>query len=139
MSVQEVVVSRSVDASREAVEAVLTPRRIVEFAGTYTIRAVEETDDAVVVTARTDDLEIVLEFTRTEHAYVYRQRGDRGPFDEMYASVSLVGDGPVEVTARSCFTFGLPLARLTDWFAASERRTELRRFLAGIEAAAVEP
>jgi hypothetical protein len=136
--VKEVVVSRSIDAPRADVEAVLSPTRIVEYAGTYEVRAVEETGDAVVVTAGTDELAIDLEFTQTESAYVYRQIGDQGPFAEMYTSVSLAGDEPIEVTARTCFTFGLPLPRLTDWFAASERRVELRRLVAGVEAAALD-
>lgn len=131
----EVVVSRSIDAPREAVDRVLSPTSIVELARTYEVRHVERTDDAVVVTGETDELETVLEFTETEGAYIYRQLEDQGPFEEMYASVSLVGDAPVEVTARTCFTFDLPLTRLTDWLAASQRRTELERLLAGLDAA----
>lgn len=136
--VQEVAVSRSIDVPRRTVESVLSPERIVEFAGTYEVRAVEASGDAVVVNAGAADVEIVLEFTQTEPPYVYRQSGDRGPFDEMYTSLSLAGDAPVEVRVRTCFTFGLPPTRLTDWFAAGERRTELRRLVAGIEAAARE-
>lgn len=130
--------SRSVDAPRAAIEAVLSPARIVEYAGTYEVRAVEEAADAVVVTAGTDELETVLEFTETGPPFVYRQRDDHGPFAAMYTSVSLAGERPVTVTARTCFTFGLPLARLTDWLAASERRTELQRLVAGVEAAALD-
>lgn len=137
-TVKEVVVSRSIDAPRSAVEAVLSPARIIEFAGTYRVQSVDETADGAVVTAETDELETVIEFTGAESGYVYRQVGDQGPFTEMYSSVSLAGGEPVEVTARTCFTFGLPLARLTDWIAAGERRTELRRLVAGVEAAALE-
>lgn len=135
---QEVVASRTVDAPRAAVEAALSPAHLIEYAGTYEVRAVEETEDAVVVTAATDRLEAVLEFTQTGPPYVYRQRGDQGPFAEMYTSVSLAGDRPVTVTARTCYTFGLPLARLTDWFMARERRTELQRLVAGVARAALD-
>lgn len=133
---QEVEVSRPVDAPLEAVERVLSPVAIVEFAGTYTVTDVESVDDGVVVvTAEADGLQTVLEFTETGPPYIYTQR--TGPFAELYTSVSIVDD-PVVVTARSCFTFGLPLSVITDWFATRERRTELRRLLAGIEAAATD-
>lgn len=132
---QEVEVSRAVDAPIGAVERVLSPSAIVAFAGTYEVRSVEPVDDGVLVTADTDGLRAVLEFTGPGPPYIYRQR--EGPFAEMYTSVSVVDD-PVVVIARCCFTFGLPFARVTDWFAARDRRTELRRLLAGIEAAATD-
>lgn len=132
---QEVEVSRPMDAPLAAVERVLSPVAIVEFAGTYTVTDVESVDDGVVVTAEADGLQTVLEFTETGPPYIYTQR--TGPFAEFYTSVSIVDD-PVVVTARSCFTFGLPLSVITDWFAIRERRTELRRLLAGIEAAATD-
>lgn len=136
--VKEVVVSRTIDAPREAVEAVLSPTALVEHAGTYEVWDVDREADEVVVTAGTADLEVCLAFTETETGYIYRQRGEHGPFEAMYASVSVAEDAPTVVTARSCFTFGMPLARLTDWIAARERRTELRRMLTGIERAIVE-
>lgn len=135
---QEVAVSRTIDASREAVLELLSPAAIVEYAGTYEVGDVRRTDDGWVVTGHAPDLEAVLVFEGTENGFRYRQRDDRGPFEEMDATVSVAGDGPVEVTARSRFTFGLPLARLTDWLARRERRTELRRLVDGIEAAVEE-
>jgi len=136
--VKEVVVSWSVDAPREAIERVLTPAAIVEHAGTYLVDRVERLDDVVVVTASAGDLETVLEFTETDTGWIYRQRPDRGPFDRMYASVAVLGDRPVDLVLRSCFTFGLPLSRLTDWFVATDRRTELERLGEGLVAAAGE-
>lgn len=133
---QEVVVTRTIDAPRSSVEAVLSPSAIVEFAGTYVVRDVSETDAGVVVTAVADGLEAALVFTETGGPFVYRQRAGDGPFAEMYASLSVTGDDPVTVTARSCYTFGLPLARLTDRLVARERRMELRRLVDGIHAAA---
>lgn len=133
---KEVVVSWSVDAPREAIERVLTPETIVEFAGTYVVDDVERLDDLVVVTASAGDLETVLEFTETDTGYVYEQRPERGPFERMYASVAVLGDRPVDLVLRSCFTFGLPLSRLTDWFVATDRKTELERLGEGLVAAA---
>lgn len=132
---QEVAVSRTIDASREAVLGVLSPTAIVEYAGTYEVGDVRRADGSWVVTGEAPDLEAVLVFEGTESGFRYRQQDDRGPFEAMYATVSVAGDGPVEVTARSCFTFGLPLAQLTDWLARRERRTELRRLVDGIETA----
>lgn len=132
---QEVVVTRTIEAPREDVERVVSPAALVEYAGTYDVEGVEATDDGTVVTAATADLETALVFTETPTGYVYRQRGDHGPFAAMYASVAITGSEPTEVIARSCYTFGLPLSRVTDWFARRERRIELRRLVAGIAGA----
>lgn len=134
---QEVDVSRTIDAPREAVMAALSPRDIVEYAATYEVRDVERTEEGWTVTADAPDLEVVLEFTETDRGFVYRQRDGQGPFAKMYASVSVAEDQPVVVTARSCFTFGTRLSRIMDWIASRERRMELNRLLAGV-AAAVE-
>ena len=136
--VKEVVVTRTVDAPTSAVDAVLSPASIVDMAGTYAVESVEETGDMVVVRAVADRLETVLEFTETAGPYVYQQRDGEGPFEAMYTSVSVTGDEPATVTARSCFTFGMPFPRLTDWFVARERRTELERLLRGVEAAVLQ-
>ena len=133
---QEVTVSREVDAPQEAVLDALSPRDIVEYAGTYEVRDVEETDDGWAVSCGTEDLDVVLDFERVDGGYIYRQREDQGPFGEMYTGLAIDEDDPVVVIARSCYTFDGRLARLLDWLAAHERRTELRRLLAGIEDAA---
>lgn len=135
-SMQEVEVSRQIDAPTAAVEAVLSPAAIVEFAGTYEVVEVVEHDDAVVVTATADSLETVLAFTGSPPPYIYTQRD--GPFAEMYTSLSVTG-APAVVTVRSCFTFGPPLARVTDWLAIRDRRTELERLLAHIDVAVTAP
>ena len=132
-AVKEVVVTRSLEASRAAVEAVLSPATIVEMAGTYEVESVEDEGDVVAVRGSADELEVVLEFRATDGPFVYRQR--EGPFQAMYTSLSVAGADPVTVTARSCYTFGLPFARLTDWLVARERRLELERILDGLEAA----
>lgn len=135
---EEVEVSRTVDASHEAVKEVLSPRSIMEYAGTYEVYSVEPTDEGWVLEGGTTDLEVTFEFTEVENGYVYQQRDGEGPFAEMYASVTVAGDDPVTVTVRSCFTFGMPFAWLTDRIAARDRRLELERLLADL-ASDVEP
>lgn len=139
LGMQEVEVSREVDAPRDAVLEALSPRAIVEWAGTYDVWHVEETDDGSAVTCGTSELHVVLDFSAADGGYVYRQRGENGPFGEMYASVSAAEGDPTVVTARSCFTFDTPLARVIDWLAARERRMELRRLLDGLGAAVGDP
>lgn len=135
---QEVAVTRAIHAPREDVLAALTPRAIVEYAGTYEVRAVERADEGWTLTVGTADLEPVLEFAETEQGLVYEQRPGTGPFEEMYASVSVAGDRPVDVTMRSCFTFGRTFRWLFDRLAARDRRTELRRALRGLARAVEE-
>lgn len=129
--------SRRIDADRAAVVEALSPADVVEWAGTYDVWHVEETEDGWAVECGTSDLHVVLDFTAGDGGYVYRQRGDDGPFSEMYTSVSVGEEEPVVVTARSCYTFGTFLSRLMDWLARRERRTELLRLLDGL-AEAVE-
>lgn len=136
---EEVEVSRTVHASREAVEGALSPRTIVEYAGTYEVRSVDRTSDGWVVDGGTSDLDVTLEFTETDDGYVYRQSDGQGPFDEMYASVSISGSDPVTVTVRTCFTFAMPLTWLTDRIALRERRTELERMVARLADAVESP
>lgn len=136
---QEVAVSREVDAAPADLVEALTPRKVVEWAGTYEVWDVEETESGWTVHCGTPDLDVLLDFTPAEGGYVYRQRADRGPFGAMYASVSVAESSPAVVTGRSCFTFDSPLSRLLDWLAARERRTELRRVLDGLALAVDAP
>lgn len=129
---QEVTVSREVDAPREEILEALSPRDIVDYAGTYEVRDVDETDEGWAVSCGTSDLDVVLDFERVDGGYIYRQRDGQGPFGEMYTGLAVGEDEPVVVTARSCYTFSGRLARFLDWLAARERRTELRRLLTGL-------
>lgn len=135
---QEVTAGREIHATREDLLAALTPRAVVEHAGTYEVREVDRSGEGWTLVAGATDLELVLEFTRTERGLVYQQRPGAGPFEEMYASVSVAGTGPVDVTMRSCFTFGRPFAWLIDRLAARERRTELQQALDGLARAVEE-
>lgn len=135
---EEVQVSRAIDAPLAAVEEALSPRDIVEYAGTYVVWDVERTDDGWAVNCGTSELDVVLDFTETDGGFVYRQREGRGPFEEMYASLTLAEEEPVLATARSCFTFDMPLSWITDRIAAGERKLELSRLLERLALAAGE-
>lgn len=127
---REVEVTAVLDAPRAEVEERLSPASIVEYAGTYTVRSSERrSDDRVVLTATGENIETVLEFTEREDGYVYAQRGDDGPFDEMVTRITLRGDGETRVTVRSEFTFGGAFSFVKDRLGASIRRDELERML----------
>ena len=147
---REVVVTAALDAPRRELEERLSPRSIVEYAGTFEVESVEERDDVTVVTAGVDQLGIVLEFTRIENGYEYSQQDTSGPFEEMHTWVTLEDvtdsvdpdeafpipgledDERTLIRVRSVFTFGGRFARLKDWFASSDRRTELERLIGSL-------
>jgi len=113
----------------EELEAKLSPRAIVEYAGTYRVVSVEEGPDTTTVAVENDQFGAVLEFTEVDGGYAYRQV-ESGPFAEMQTWVT-VEEGDEEGSARlaltSEFTFGGRLAFLKDWLASSTRRQELER------------
>ena len=147
---REVDVTATLDAPRRELEKRLSPRSIVEYAGTFEVESVEERDDVTVVTAGADQLGIVLEFTEIENGYEYSQQGASGPFEEMHTWVTLEDatdsvdpdeafpipgledDERTLIRVRSVFTFGGRFARLKDWFASSDRRTELERLIGSL-------
>jgi hypothetical protein len=136
---REVEVAAVLDASRAEVEERLSPESIVEYAGTYAVRATEEGPDGrTVLTAEGENIEAVLEFTRLENGYAYTQRGEDGPFEEMRTRITVDGDGETRVSVRSEFTFGGPFAFVTDWLGRSIRRDELERLLVNL-ASDLEP
>lgn len=130
---REVEVSAVLDAPRAEVEGRLSPASIVEYAGTYTVRSVEEgRDDREVLTAAGENIETTLEFTELEDGYVYTQTGDDGPFEEMRTRITVDGDGETRVSVRSEFTFGGPFSFVTDRLGTSIRRDELERLLVSL-------
>lgn len=132
---KEVEVTAVLDAPRGEVERKLSPESIVEYAGTYTVESSEKSDDGTILTVAGEDIEMVLEFTGLEDGYVYSQRGDEGPFEEMHTRIVVRengNDGETRVTVTSEFTFGGTLSFLTDWLGTSIRRDELERLLTGL-------
>lgn len=122
--------SRFVRATRPEVERLLTPDLLIEYEGTFTVRDVTETDEGAVVTAGASGMGAEFVFVEHEDGYVYRQRGEAGPFDEMETTVTVAAeDEGTRVTMRSSVSLGLPLSALTDRIAAWKRRGELERAL----------
>lgn len=131
---EEIEESETFLVSSEVIERTLSPRTIIECEGTYEITETHRTDDRWEIVASTEDLELTLEFVELENGYVYEQIGDSGPFDEMRTSITYeeIERGCTEVTATSRFTFGFPLASITDRVAGWNRQVELRRMLIGL-------
>lgn len=133
---KEVEVTAVLDVPRVEVERRLSPESIVEYAGTYTVESVEESDDVTVLTAVGEEIDSVLEFRELDDGYVYSQRGDDGPFEEMHTRITIRetgnDDGKTRVTVTSEFTFGGTLSFLTDWLGTSIRRDEVERLLTAL-------
>ncbi|WP_255169409.1 SRPBCC family protein [Natrononativus amylolyticus] len=123
----------TLDIPPSAVREALTPASIVEYAGTYEVVSVDRTDDATVVTAAADDLEVVFEFVETDTGYRYEQHGAHGPFERMTTWISVTREaGETRVSAASEFTFGGLFSFLTDRLGATMRRRELERLLTAL-------
>lgn len=147
---REVVVTAVLNVPGEAIEKRLSPASIVEYAGTYEVQSVQKREGKTVVRGGFDQLEITLEFTDLEDGYEYSQVEGSGPFQEMHTWVTLEEGGedvPSEETirvpglesderttvrVRSVYTFGGRFARLKDWIAESDRRTELQRLIGNL-------
>jgi len=141
---RQVDVTADLRAPRETVLDALDPAALVRLEGTYEVDSVRETDDGWIVTAvaeaGSDRVPMTLSVDAVDDGYAY-DLVDGGFFAELHTTV-LVTDPPAEarqeagdedltrVTIRSTFTFGGRLARVKDWFATSNRRTELRRAIA---------
>lgn len=126
---REVEVSRFVGATPPAIERRLSPERIVEYEGTFSVARVEETADATVVVASGPGIELQLRFEETADGYRYEQVGEAGPFSEMetWLTVEQENEG-ARVTMRSAVELGAPLP-FGDRIAAWKRRGELKRAL----------
>lgn len=144
---EDVEVSRFVRATPVEVERTLTPRAVVEYEGSFSVRAVDERDDGTtVVTAGSRGLGLALRFERRESAesatnvaadelLYYTQEGDAGPFDRMETWVVVTPENEgSRVTMRSTVSLGLPFPALTDRIAAWKRSGELTRALDGVAA-----
>ncbi|SNR24392.1 hypothetical protein [Halorubrum vacuolatum] len=141
---RQVEVTADLRAQRQDVLDALGPEALIRLEGTYEVDAVREAEGGWLVTASTivgdEIVEMTLSVDTVENGYAY-ELVDGGFFEELHTTI-LVTDPPAEVraeidapdltrvTLNSTFTFGGPLARVKDWFATSNRRTELRRAVA---------
>lgn len=127
---REVTVSRFARARPAELDRRLTPEMLVASEGSFAVRNVEEREEGAVVTAGSRGLEMQLAFEERENGLFYEQRGEAGPFEEMWTELSYEAkDDGVLVTARSGVSLGMPLPALTDRIAAWKRRGELKRAL----------
>ncbi|WP_276279974.1 SRPBCC family protein [Halorussus caseinilyticus] len=127
---REVEVSAFVPAPPASVERALTPETVVEYEGSFEVRAVESTDDGRTVTASARGLTMHLDFEERENGLVYRQRGDAGPFESMETEVTVEPENEgSRVTMRSSVSLDLPVTAVSDRIAAWKRKGELRRAL----------
>ena len=122
--------SRFVGAPPAAVERALTPERIVEYEGSFTVRDVDERDGEWLVTAGARGLELTLRFVARERGYEYEQLESGQPIEEMETTLTYEPeDEGTRVTATSAVSLGVPPAAIGDRIAAWKRRGELRRLL----------
>lgn len=129
---RDVAVSRFIAAPPTVVERALTPARIIEAEGSFTVREVREDGDGTLVAAGRAGVELLFRFEATDDGYVYRQV--EGPLDRLTTTISHASkDEGTRLTARSTVAVRGPalLDRLAGW----KRKGELRRALAGIERA----
>jgi len=127
---------RSVEASRfvrappAAVERALTPRRIVEYEGSFSVREIEERDGETIVTAGGPGLELALRFEARERGYEYEQLGADGPLEAMETTLTYEPENEgTRVRASSSVSLGAPPAAIADRIAGWKRRGELDRLL----------
>jgi len=136
---REVVVERFIPESPQVIGRQLTPRRVVEWEGSFEVAGVEEVDDgsATVVTVTGPGVEFRLRFERRPdgYRYVVADDGPAGPFKRMetWLTVEPKNEGS-RVRLRSVVALNAPLP-FADRIAAWKRRGELTRALDGLERA----
>ncbi|WP_075937494.1 SRPBCC family protein [Halosegnis longus] len=124
---REVSVSRFVPAPPEEVERLLTPARLIEAEGSFTVRDTTERDGQTVVTAGRAGLELTFVFEAGERRLSYEQV--RGPLAHLATTVSYEPDDEgTTLTLDSTVATGGP--GIVDRVAAWKRKGELKRAIA---------
>ncbi|WP_418281864.1 SRPBCC family protein [Halorubrum sp. DTA98] len=133
---REVVVERFVSESPAVIERALSPARIVEWEGSFSVANVEPGDDETLVTVSGPGVGFRLRFERLPDGYRYVVAdGDdpAGPFDRMETRLSVEPENEgSRVRLRSEVSLNAPLP-FADRLAAWKRRGELDRALDGID------
>jgi ligand-binding SRPBCC domain-containing protein len=130
---REVTLSRFVRATPAELRQRLSPAAVVEAEETFRAEAVDERDDATLVTAVGGGLQLSLRFESRADGLYYRQEGQEGPFEAMETWLTFAPENEgSRLTARSRVSLGLPFAALTDRIAAWKRRGELERALTNV-------
>lgn len=125
---REVSAERFVHATPAELGRALTPRDVVAYEGSFSVRGVEETEEGWVVTAGGGGLTFEIDFEAQEDGFRYEQRN--GPLDVLTTTLrwQAENDGS-RVQMDSVVSMGIPPRTLTDRVAAWKRRGELRRAL----------
>lgn len=126
---REVSVSRFVPATPDEVERLLTPARLIEAEGSFTVRDTTERDGRTVVTAGRAGLELTFVFEPGERRLSYEQV--RGPLAQLSTTLSYESDDEgTTLTLDSTVATGGP--GVVDRVAAWKRKGELKRALAAL-------
>lgn len=130
---REVTVSRVVDATEAELSEWLHPPTVVEAEGSFTVKHIDEGEDATVVVASGPGMQLPLRFEDRDGTIYYTQEGDQGPFSHMESWIEFEGatDG-TRVTIRSSVALSAPLP-FGDRIAAWKRKGELNRLLDALE------
>jgi len=126
---REVARSRFVSATPAELDHLLTPRRLVEYEGSFSVDSVDERNGETVVTASGPGLQFQLRFESRANGYYYEQAGDLGPFEAMETTVTVDRENEgsqVTMESRVALSLSIPFAdRIAVW----KRRGELDRAL----------
>lgn len=131
---REVEVSRFVAATPTELDRLLTPRRLVEYEGSFSVESVAERDGETVVTASGPGLQFQLRFEQRADGLYYEQAGEAGPFEAMETTVTVDRENEgseVTLNSRVALALSIPFAdRIAGW----KRRGELERALDSLAA-----
>lgn len=126
---REIERSRFVSMTPRELDRVLSPARIVEYEGSFSVDSTADTDDGTLVTVSGPGIEFTLRFEPLDNGFYYTQGGEAGPFESMetWLTVRSENEGS-RVSMRSRVSIGVPLP-FADRIAAWKRRGELSRAL----------
>jgi hypothetical protein len=131
---REVEADTFVMARPPAVHRALSPQKVVESEGTFTVTDVTETDRGTVVTAAGPGMAVPLRFESREDGLWYTAEGDVGPFDHYETEITVTAEGNgSRVRMHATVSLNVPLP-FVDRIAGWKRRRELDRALDAIVA-----
>ena len=132
---REVIRDRFVSESPEPIRRIVTPERIVEWEGSFSVTEVTDADDHTFVDVSGPGVRFRLRFEPTEDGYHYNvtdNESSAGPFDhfETWITITAENEGS-RVRFRSVVSLNAPLP-FADRIGAWKRGGELNRALDGL-------